>query len=71
MYSLAAFACSGVLQKMAERYWSPTSGPWRLSWVGSWIMKNPSSSWRYVTFDGSNVTFTTSAWPVPWLHTSL
>ena len=26
-------------QKMAERYWLPTSGPCLSSWVGSWISK--------------------------------
>ena len=42
----ADFACSADVQKIAERYWSPTSGPWRFSWVGSCMRKKPSSSWR-------------------------
>src|SRR6266702_6305759 len=55
---------------MAERYWVPTSLPWRLSVVGSWIVKNTSSSSRYEISSGSKVTWTTSAWPVVPVHTS-
>ena len=35
----AASSCSGEAGKIAERYWVPTSLPWRLSWVGSWVAK--------------------------------
>jgi hypothetical protein len=39
-----AFAsCSGEWKKIAERYWSPTSGPCRLSWVGSCSCQKASS----------------------------
>jgi hypothetical protein len=36
--------CSGVCGKMAERYWVPTSFPWRLSVVGSCSRNNHFSS---------------------------
>ena len=39
-----ASSCSASWKKIAERYWVPTSGPWRLSWVGSWFSQKTSSS---------------------------
>ena len=36
--------CSGEWKKIAERYWLPWSGPWRLTWVGSWVCQKTSSS---------------------------
>ena len=35
----AASSCAPVSAKMALRYWSPMSGPWRFFVVGSWFMK--------------------------------
>ncbi len=49
---------------MAERYWVPTSLPWRLGVVGSWIVKKTARRSRKFTTSASNVTRTTSAWPV-------
>ena len=49
---------------MAERYWVPTSLPWRLGVVGSWMVKKTASRSRNPTTAGSKVTRTTSAWPV-------
>ena len=43
----SAWAASKV--KMSLRYWSPTSGPWRFTVVGSWFFKNTTSSCAYVT----------------------
>ena len=63
----AVACCSRVCVKITLRYWSPTSGPWRSTCVGSCIAQNTSSSCSNVTTVGSNVTWTTSAWPVVWL----
>src|SRR5581483_11981721 len=49
---------------MMERYWGPTSLPWRSTVVGSWTRKKTSRICSYVIFLGSNVTWTTSACPV-------
>ena len=40
-------------QKIAERYCVPTSLPWRLRWVGSWIVKKTSSRSRKAITSGS------------------
>ena len=55
---------------MPDRYCVPTSLPWRIPCVGSWLSQNVFSSSSYETFFGSNTTSTTSEWPVRPLHTS-
>jgi hypothetical protein len=52
---LAMRPCSAPWKKMAERYCVPTSLPWRLSVVGSWIEKKTPSSSSYGRTAGSNV----------------
>jgi hypothetical protein len=37
--SLAVFSCSAPWVKITERYWLPTSLPWRFGVVGSWMAK--------------------------------
>src|ERR1051325_1943714 len=54
-----SFAC-----RMVERCCVPTSLPWRLSVVGSWVAKNTVSRSRKPISAGSNSMRITSAWPV-------
>jgi hypothetical protein len=35
----AVASCSGEVKKITERYWVPTSLPWRFRVVGSWMVK--------------------------------
>ena len=50
--------------KMADRYWLPTSLPWRFSVVGSCMRKNHfSSNSSSDKVLGSKTTLTDSAWP--------
>jgi hypothetical protein len=55
---------------MAERYWVPTSLPWRMPWVGSWLSQKMRSRASYDVTAGSNTTSTASVWPVRPPHTS-
>ena len=55
---------------MPERYWVPTSLPWRMPWVGSWPSQKTRSSSSKETSSGRKATSTTSLWPVRPLHTS-
>ena len=65
MYASATRFCAGSVKNSAERYCVPSSGPWRLSSVGSWATeKKTRSSWPNETCAGSNVTRTDSACPV-------
>src|SRR6266704_1515245 len=49
---------------MADRYWVPTSLPWRIPCVGSWFSQKTLSRSANVTRAGSYTTWTTSACPV-------
>ena len=49
---------------MAERYWVPTSLPWRMPWVGSWFSQKSRSISSYEVLVGSKTTSTASVWPV-------
>ena len=49
---------------MPERYWVPTSLPWRMPWVGSCTSKNRLTRSAYETTFGSKTTRTASVWPV-------
>jgi hypothetical protein len=49
---------------MAERYCVPTSLPWRMPWVGSWISKNLFTRSAYDTTVGSKTMRTASVCPV-------
>ena len=64
MVSRATRSCSGEWKKMAERYWVPTSAPWRLRVVGSWMEKKTSRMSLNPMREGSKVSWMTSAWPV-------
>lgn len=59
-----------VVEKTAERYCVPTSGPWRFNVVGSWFSQKTSRSCPKETRSGSNSTCTLSAWPVRPVQTS-
>jgi len=61
---VAAWYWARVWQWITERYWVPTSLPWRMPWVGSWPSQNSRSSVAKSTCAGSYTTRTTSAWPV-------
>ena len=75
-YPIVCSACGALswesdeCVKIALRYWSPTSGPSRFTWVGSCIAQNTSRSWSNETRAASNVTCVTSACPVVCEHTS-
>ena len=49
----AAASCSGVVQKIAERYAVPMSLPCRLPWVGSWFSQKALRSSSGEVTDGS------------------
>ena len=55
---------------MPDRYWVPTSLPWRMPWVGSWFSQNSRSTSSNEISAGPNTTSTTSLWPVRPLQTS-
>src|SRR3954447_24525704 len=49
---------------MADRYWVPTSWPWRLSVVGSCVCQKAFKRSSNLISAGSKVIWMTSAWPV-------
>ena len=54
---------------MIERYWLPMSWPCPPTWVGSCTFQKKPRMRSSGTTDGSKSIFTTSAWPVPSVHT--
>ena len=58
------------LQKIADRYWVPTSLPWRSFWVGSWSSQKPLRIRSSEMTSGSYTTIAASACPVRPVHTS-